>query len=309
MGTVDFTKMNRDQKLSLVKDKAPHLEPIVEAMLDWRERNPQIDTAVVTTYFDRSGSTEDTTVGGRLGGQRLYSTGIMSEVSDYGLAAAVAGFDSDGEVPVWFFHNTVADFKPGDQLVSLDNCIGLMDRNSDLPFGGTYYIPVLRHIVKQTLITDALLQGDGDRANTINGWTDQQVDAFIKPETETSWGKTKDILRPLLKLPVAFYARVITDGEPLESHGDIERYLCWMSQLGIFVGFEGVGNHKFVFLKKLNDLKGRFIDNVGFFDWKDTRKIKRDANGKPIPATVVATQLDEFGSKFVPNARNQQLIA
>lgn len=302
---LDFSKMNNKEKLAVVLTKAPHLHPIVQAVMDWREKNPQVELAVVTTYFDRSGSTEDTTVGARMGGNRLYSDGTMSEVSDYGLAAAIAGFDNDGEVPIWFFHNDVADFPEGDQLVSIDNCVGLMERAANEPFGGTYFIPVLRHIVKQTLFTEAILRGDEARALDIrDNWTSRQVDELIKPETR--WGK--DQLKPLLTLPMPFYARVVTDGEPLDSTADIERYLRWMSQLGIFVGFEGVGNHKFVFLKKLNELTGRYIDNAGFFDWKDPRKIQRDPNGRPIPASVVAVQLNEFGTQFVPTARAKQLI-
>ena len=42
-----------------------------------------------------------------------------------------------------------------------------------------------------------------------------------------------------------------------------------MSQLPIFVQFVGVGTHNFQFLRELDDLDGRLVDNADFFDAKD----------------------------------------
>jgi len=47
-----------------------------------------------------------------------------------------------------------------------------------------------------------------------------------------------------------------------------------MSQLPIFVQFVGVGPHRFEYLRNLDDLGGRLIDNAGFFDSKDARDTK-----------------------------------
>lgn len=56
-----------------------------------------------------------------------------------------------------------------------------------------------------------------------------------------------------------------TDGRPDSTH-DVEELLRDASHLPIFWQFIGFGNDEFRFLKKLNTLKGRLVDNAGFWE-------------------------------------------
>lgn len=56
-----------------------------------------------------------------------------------------------------------------------------------------------------------------------------------------------------------------TDGQP-DSTRDVEGILQEASHLPIFWQFIGFGNDEFRFLKKLDTLKGRLVDNAGFWD-------------------------------------------
>lgn len=47
-----------------------------------------------------------------------------------------------------------------------------------------------------------------------------------------------------------------------------------MSKTPIFIQFVGIGNERFRFLEKLDDLDGRYVDNANFFSISDINKIQ-----------------------------------
>lgn len=170
-----------------------------------------------------------------MGSNKLYSDGTMESIN---LLAAAAGFtfDDDGQIPASLFHNWVID------LGNIDpgNYDGFINRASKAnSMGGTQYLPALRWIVETVGLGDVDLGRPGDSL-------------FVRQQ-----------------LPVAVYAYFVTDGEPTDDKEQIRAYLRLMSQLGIFVQFIGVGDHRFTFLKEINNLSGTLIDNCGFFDAKD----------------------------------------
>lgn len=71
-------------------------------------------------------------------------------------------------------------------------------------------------------------------------------------------------------LPTIIY--FITDGENFD-HPETEAIIKEASKHNIFWQFVGIGNEKFKFLKKLDDMEGRHIDNADFFQLNDISRI------------------------------------
>ncbi len=103
--------------------------------------------------------------------------------------------------------------------------------------GGTNYSPVVNEIVK-------------DFGNPAS----QSVGGLF------GFGGTKTIT----PVDTPTYVIFITDGE----NGDASaarNALINASHNGIFFQFVGIGNQSFNFLRELDDLKGRLVDNANFF--------------------------------------------
>lgn len=100
--------------------------------------------------------------------------------------------------------------------------------------------------------------------------------------------------------PLAFpvYVIVIVDGG-CDDTRDAEKAMKDASEHGIFFQFIGIGGANFAFLEKLDDLKGRFIDNANFFEIKDIDKVSDDDLYKGL--------FKEFPS-YVVEARKKGLI-
>lgn len=76
-----------------------------------------------------------------------------------------------------------------------------------------------------------------------------------------------------MKYPV--YVIFITDGEN-DDRSKTEKIIKEMSKYGFFIQFVGIGDESFSFLRKLDDLKDRKIDNANFFQIKDLSKTSDD---------------------------------
>jgi hypothetical protein len=220
----------------------------------------------------------------------LYTDGTMEDVNQLAAAAAFT-FDDDGDVPQSLFHDGVIDLGN----LNPDNCEGFITRaHQNNRMGGTAYLPALKWIV-ETVGLDVI-----------------------------DLGQPGDPLEIKCPLNIAVYAYFVTDGEPNDSRNDIEEYLRRMSQLPIFVQFIGVGSHNFQFLRTLDNLTGRLIDNAGFFDAKKVlgerkppparrglfgRKNKQDESGltDDQKRQMLGEMLNEFPS-FYQKARNIGLI-
>jgi len=86
----------------------------------------------------------------------------------------------------------------------------------------------------------------------------------------------KDVIKKYTKeepdssIPV--YVLFVTDGEN-DDHENTERVIADASRFPIFWQYIGIGDEKFKFLKKLDEMDGRVIDNANFFQLNDLRKI------------------------------------
>jgi len=148
---------------------------------------------------------------------------------------------------------------------------GFIDRTwRNYPMGGTNYVSALQWMIKAVELGHVDLGRRGDRL----------------------------VVRQ--SAPIAVYGLFLTDGEPNPgTERDIEEQLVRMSQLPIFVQFVGIGEHSFKFLRKLDGLRGRLIDNAGFFDAKD---VGND------PSKMMSAMLSEFPS-YYREARKVGLVA
>jgi len=251
--------------ITKVQKEAPELADTyqkVGKMLMSKGVNPNRDQAAVVAFYDHSGSTES-------GPNRLYSgsempggKSVMRHVSDLVLCGGLF-FDDDGNVPSFLFDTGIHEL--GD--TTLQNYQHVLDQHTRWNYGGTSYMCVLRKVLQLAGYNEGMLRGGG--------------------------------LSVKATAPYPTYAAVVTDGEPVhDNERDIIALLTAMSQLPIYVQFIGVGEHRFSFLKQLDKLKGRLIDNAGFFDAKDT-------HGQD---DFLERMLSEFAASYYPGARAKGLL-
>jgi hypothetical protein len=258
-------------QMSKLKAEAPKLvETYTEVgrMMTRKGIKPATDKASVEVYVDHSSSTEWSP--NNLYSRKLKEHDNLSEMARVNSLAFAGGlfFDDDGEVPTYLFDNSVTSLG----VTTTANYEHVLDQHEQYAFGGTSYMCVLRDVIEQAGFDEI----------------DLSIGRFGRPSVKATLEYPKYIL-------------VITDGEPQsDNERDIEQLLIQMSQLPIFVQFVGVGNHKFSFLKKVNNLKGGLIDNVGFFDAKDPKAATK--------AGFLELMLSEFASSYYPGGRKVSLI-
>jgi hypothetical protein len=67
----------------------------------------------------------------------------------------------------------------------------------------------------------------------------------------------------------------ITDGDASDKK-DTQAWITQVCRQPYFFQFVGIGNEQFAFLEKLDELKGRPVDNAGFFKAQDIEKLSND---------------------------------
>ena len=98
------------------------------------------------------------------------------------------------------------------------------------------------------------------------------------------------------KLPV--YVLFITDGG-VSKKNEIQKIITEASKLPIFWQFVGVGGSGYGILEKLDSMKGRYVDNAGFFALDDFKKVSNEE--------LYARLLEEF-PKWLKAIRNKGMI-
>ena len=98
------------------------------------------------------------------------------------------------------------------------------------------------------------------------------------------------------QLPV--YVLFITDGG-VSKKSEIQKIITEASKLPIFWQFVGVGGSGYGILEKLDSMKGRYVDNAGFFALDDFKKVSNEE--------LYARLLEEF-PKWLKDIRNKGMI-
>jgi hypothetical protein len=177
----------------------------------------------------------------------LYRNGQVQLVAERMLALGLQ-FDDDGKVQSFAFHNDA--YALGD-ITQANYTTFIQDKVMRIPSAGTSYAPVMRQIVAAV-----------SKANSGG------IAGFFK----------KKVVDPT-------YVIFVTDGDN-DDHSATEAIIRQAASLPIFWQFVGIGGASFNFLKKLDDLSGRVVDNADFFQFP---------NGRPATdAELFGALLNEF---------------
>ncbi|NGZ74874.1 VWA domain-containing protein [Saccharibacillus alkalitolerans] len=176
----------------------------------------------------------------------LFSSGIVQAVCERTLGLGM-NFDDNGAADVFLFG--VGDYSVGE--IGKENFYEFVDREIRPKYkleNGTNYAGVMQRIA------DYYYPG-----------------ALSVKKGLFGLGRAKvSVSAPRPEEPV--YVIFVTDGNCFDGERAAE-IVRRTSRLGIFWQFVGVGKENFQFLKKLDDLDGRLIDNANFFQVNDLKKI------------------------------------
>lgn len=191
----------------------------------------------------------------------LYSSGKIQAFVER-IVALACRFDDDGEVDVFLFgqHSQRA---PVITLRNYQQYIGHLIEYFPLE-GGTDYAPAMK------LIRQHYLHDDSDRKTSINTPAEQPV-----------------------------YVMFVTDGAT-SNRKAAENQILYASYQPIFWQFMGIGRDgSFEFLEKLDDLKGRYVDNADFFSVKTPQDYDDEQ--------LFARLMNEY-PKWLEQAKQKQLV-
>lgn len=206
----------------------------------------------------------------------LYSTGVVQMAVERVLALA-SKFDADQKVDIFVFDQGARYVG----TVDMNQIQGWVAQNIQRLGSGTNYGPVINQITtkyanKHKTSTQEILVSNG----------------FM--------GLGKKTRQVVIKTPVPVavptYVLFATDGDNFDP-SEATQAVVEASQHGIFWQFVGLGNQRFDFLRKLDNLEGRFLDNANFFQ----------LDGEVNDADLYDKLLAEFPS-WIDAARSKGLI-
>ena len=125
-----------------------------------------------------------------------------------------------------------------------ENYVHDVIERSGYNMGGTYYAPVLKAIIEGNVRRTGGFLGFRQNVQYDPSLVDNNLPTFIL---------------------------FITDGENSD-HDKTDDIIRRSSSMNVFIQFIGIGNEKFRYLMKLDDLPGRTRDNTGFSKMKDLMK-------------------------------------
>ena len=161
----------------------------------------------------------------------LYSNGTVQRTLNR-LVPLGLTFDDNGAIDVFLFSSS---YKKLDDLniSNYEHYVSTVVRSSGMSMGGTNYAPVLR----------AIIAGDEKTTGIF----------FIKTEYTP----------PIVDNGDPTFLLFITDGENADCNAT-DAIIKKSSYMNVFIQFIGIGNERFNYLQKLDDLPGRVRDNTGF---------------------------------------------
>lgn len=223
--------------------------------------------------------------------QDLYDNGTMQKVIERVIPASLV-LDDDGKLGMYSFADTVTRLS---QFATESNYAGFVNNYmSNIDYGGTKYAPMIQAIMSDCGV-------DRQKQITYMKHTKKLFgfgkDTQVEQKDYIHVGPTGYNMMPTIAI-------IITDGDA-EDKLDAERLIVDAAKYPIFFQFVGVkGNPSpdFKFLKSIDTLKGRFIDNVGF-----TEVTASDLASKT-DEQFYKMLLTEFTQSWLPTAKKQFLI-
>lgn len=192
--------------------------------------------AQVVLVIDRSGSMSP-----------QYKSGAVQDLVERILPVGMA-FDDNEEIDVYIFHDDAIKCTSAN-ISNISGYVNSYINNKD--FGGTAYAPIINKIVK-------------DFGGNTGGGSNNNSGGFFKKLLNLGSSNNSNNGSPSAALEYPVYVIFVTDGENSDRAQAIEA-ITNASRYGIFFQFIGIGNETFSFLKKLDSMNGRFIDNANFF--------------------------------------------
>ncbi len=250
---INLTKEQQEQydkiieKVSSDKDKqvlGDHVVNLSKCMVDLSSKS-KVDLcgqiARVVVALDYSGSMNT-----------LYNNGVIQRTLCR-LVPLGLSFDDNGELEVYLFESGFKRF-PVLTLQNYFDYVNSIINTSGYHMGGTCYAPVLNAILHDThkLQTKAVSNKGGFFANLFGGSKSTEV----VPVSEGD----------------SVFVIFITDGENNDK-SLTDDIIITSAKTNTFIQFIGIGNKKFDYLRKLDDLPGRVIDNTGFSNLQDLNNI------------------------------------
>jgi vWA found in TerF C terminus len=134
----------------------------------------------------------------------------------------------------------------------------------------------------------------------IEGYVERVILAQYKIREATNYAPPLRLIRDKYRSPQPAPAFVIflTDGGNADRRESTE-VIRELSAQPVFVQFVGIGKEDFPFLRKLDELSGRLIDNAGFMQVNDLNEIK--------DAELYDRLLNEF-PQWLTQARERDLL-
>ena len=167
----------------------------------------------------------------------MYSSGRVQEVINR-LVPLGLTFDNNGSLDVYLFSNSykkLEDLNIGNYSTYIQDKV---NNRRPMYMGGTLYAPVL----------NAILFGE-----------EKSTGLFFKRKTRVD---------PIVGYGDPTFVIFITDGENQDDR-QTDDIVIKSSNYNIFIQFVGIGNENFNYLKKLDSLDGRAVDNTGFVTISD----------------------------------------
>lgn len=169
----------------------------------------------------------------------LYRNGTVQELVDRILGIGM-NMDDNKSIEVFTFGRVATEMKEANEHNHVGYVAELM-KKKDFE-GGTNYAPPMRKV----------------------------LDKFVsKPTTKGFFKKTVVAAEPA-SLPT--FVLFITDGDNFDKP-ETEAVVREASNQAVFWQFVGIGSEQFRFLQKLDDMEGRFLDNVDFFSVRDLKQV------------------------------------
>jgi len=186
----------------------------------------------------------------------LYKNGAVQQLLERILPLGLA-FDDNNEIDLYLFHDGVIKMP---KTVTRHNLQGFVKDTilGKYAMGGTRFAPVLSKIVRD-------FGGNPDNIGPSKTVKKESIfsSLFGKKKEEVI---TESVVAKKFDLPV--YVIFITDGENGD-HMESELVIKAASKYGIFFQFIGIGTQTFTFLRHLDTMTGRLVDNANFFTVKD----------------------------------------
>lgn len=228
--------------------------------------------------------------------QDLYDNGTMQEVVENSGAIALE-LDDDGKLEVLVFSDGVTSIA---EPLTKDNYVGYVNRNiSDIDYGGTSYSPVINAVIAKTGATQSKIITYMKKAKK-GGFFGFGAKDTSKETRETVF------IHPSGKTSIPTLLLLVTDGDnddtdkisALQAFIDTSKHPIFIACLLV----NGKPKPDFKFIKGIDTMDGRFLDNVSATE-VDADKLKH----MDVP-TFMKSILGEFLTSYIPTAKKQFLI-